>query len=96
VAPVRLSSGAGAWVSVMTLTGEADAPYVNKRAQIVTVVPHLDLGLRLKLANPLVLFVGLSGGISAPSVSIQFAGREVATWGRPLLLGSLSLEAALD
>jgi len=95
-APVRLRSGAGAWASIMTMTGEAVAPYVNKRALIVTVVPHLDLGLRVSLTNRLGLVMGLCGGVSAPSVSIQFAGREVATWGRPLLLGSLSLEAALD
>jgi hypothetical protein len=95
-APVRLRSGAGAWVSVMTLSGEAMAPYVNTRAQIVTVVPHLDLGLRVSLTRRLGLGLGLFGGASAPATSIHFAGREVASWGRPFVLGNLALEAPLD
>jgi hypothetical protein len=95
-AVVRLRSGLGAWASIMTLSGEATTPYVNTRTQIVTVVPHLDLGLRVSLTRRLGLGATLSGGISAPSASIQFAGREVGTWGRPLLLGNLLLETALD
>lgn len=96
VAPVRLRFGAGAWGSVMALSGEAVAPYVNMRAQIITIVPHLDLGLRVSLTRRLGLALGLSGGISAPAASIHFAGREVATWGRPLLLSNLALETTLD
>ncbi len=94
--PVRLRLGAGAWASVMSLSGEAASPYVNMKAQIVTVVPHLDLGLRVSLTHRLGLGFGVSGGLSAPSASIHFAGREVATWGRPLVLGNLALETTLD
>ncbi len=95
-APVRFRSGAGAWLAVMNIAGQAAASYVNTQAGFVSVVPHLDLGARFSLTPRLGLGLGLSGGVSAPGVSIRFAGREVATWGRPLWLGSLVLESALD
>jgi len=96
VAPVRLRLGAGAWASIMTLSGEPAASYVNTQTQIVTAVPHLDLGIRVSLTRRLGLNLGFSGGVSAPAASIHFAGREAATWGRPLLLGNLALETPLD
>jgi len=95
-APVRFRSSAGAWLAVMSLTGQAVNPYVNNRAEFVSVIPHLDAGLRFSLTPRLGLGAGLSIGISAPAASIQFAGREVATWGRPLWLGNLMLESVLD
>jgi hypothetical protein len=93
---LRVRSGLGAWASIMSLSGEAAAPYVDARAQIVTFVPHLDLGLRLSLTRRVGLDLGLSGGVSTPAASIHFAGREVASWGRPLLLGGLTLVTSLD
>ena len=38
----------------------------------------------------------LTGNLPPDSGTIHFAGREVATWGRPLLLGNLALETTLD
>ena len=95
-APVRLRSGIGAWLSVMSLSGQPVTPYVSTPSQFVSVIPHLDLGLRFALTAKLGLAVGLSGGVSAPSASIHFAERQVATWGKPVWLGSLALEAPLD
>ena len=69
---------------------------LQDRAEFVSVIPHLDAGLRFSLTPRLGLGAGLSIGISAPAASIQFAGREVATWGRPLWLGNLMLESVLD
>jgi len=94
--PVRLRLGAGAWASFMTLSGEATAPYVSTQSQIITVIPHLDLGLRVSLTHRVGLSLGFSGGMSAPATSVHFAAREVATWGRPLLLSNLALETTLD
>jgi hypothetical protein len=95
-APVRFRSSAGAWIGWMNLTGLPVAPYVNTPAEFVSVIPHLDAGVRFSLTPSLALAAGGSLGVSAPGASIRFAGREVATWGRPLWIGSLALEAALD
>jgi hypothetical protein len=96
MAPIRFHSGFGAWVAVMSLSGQASTPFVNTRAELVSVIPHIDLGLRFSLTPRLGLGLGLSGGVSAPAASIRFADRQVATWGRPLWLGSLALETPLD
>jgi hypothetical protein len=95
-APIRFRSSAGAWIGWMSLTGQPVPPYVNTPAEFVSVIPHLDAGLRLSLTPSVALAPGLSLGVSAPAASIRFAGREVATWGRPLWMGSLAVEAALD
>ncbi len=95
-APVRFRSSAGAWLGSMSLAGQAVAPYVNTPTEFVSVIPHLDEGLHFSLTPTLGLVAGVSIGVSAPGASIRFAGREVATWGRPLWIGSLALEAALD
>jgi hypothetical protein len=94
-APVRFRSGVGAWLGWLNLTGQAAAPYVNTRADIVSVIPHLDAGLSFSLTRAVALSAGVSMGISAPAASIRFADREVATWGRPLWIGGLVLESAL-
>jgi hypothetical protein len=93
---VRLWLGAGAWVGVMTMTGEAVAPYVNTRASSTSVIPHLDVAIRFSLTRRLSLGAGLAGGISVPSVAVQFDEHQVATWGRPLGLGSIALETSID
>jgi hypothetical protein len=94
--PVRLWLGGGVWVGVMTMTGEAVAPYVNTRATSTSVIPHLDVGIRFSLTRRLSLGAGVSGGISTPSVAVQFDDHQVATWGRPLWLGSLAIETTVD
>jgi hypothetical protein len=94
--PARLLLGGGAWVGVMTMSGEAVAPYVNTRATSTSVLPHLDVGVLLSLTQRLGLGANVSAAISAPSVAVRFADRQVATWGRPLWLGSLVVQATLD
>jgi hypothetical protein len=95
-APLCLRSGAGAWLALLGVTGQAVAPYENRRTFSLSTVPHVDLGLRWSLTRRLGLGADLSAGFSTPGMAIDFAGREQATWGRPLWLGGLSLETSLD
>jgi hypothetical protein len=95
-APIRFQSGAGAWLSLMTLSGQATAPYVSSNATVASVIPHVDASLHISLTASLGLMAGLSMGVSLPEESVRFAGRQVATWGRPLWMGGLALEFALD
>jgi hypothetical protein len=95
-AALRLRSGAGAFVAWTTLLGQAVEPLENRRAHSVSAVPHVDLGLRWSLSERVGLAADGAAGLSAPGVAIDFAGREAATWGRPVWLGRLSLEAALN
>jgi hypothetical protein len=93
---VRLRSGVGAWVAVMHLDGHAAATYVSTPSTFVSAIPHLDLGLRVALTSRLGLAANLSGGASIPGTSIRFADRQIATWGRPLWLAGVAVEAPLD
>jgi len=95
-APLRLRSGAGVWLAWLTALGQADAPRENRHTLSLSAIPHLDLGLRWSLTRRLGLGLDGSAGFSAPGVRIDFAGREAATWGRPLWLSRLTLETALD
>jgi len=94
--PVRFLLGGGAWACVMTMSGEAVAPYVSKRATSTSVVPHMDAGILVSLTQRLSLGANLSAAISAPTIAVRFDDRQVATWGRPLWLGSLLVETKLD
>jgi len=96
LAMVRLRSGAGVWLSVMTMRGEARSGYVNDRASVVGAVPHADLGFDVPLSRRFAVGVGLSLGTSVPGAAVQFAGRRVATWGRPFGLAVLTVESSLD
>jgi hypothetical protein len=93
---VRLQSGVGAWFAVMHLDGHAAATYSSTPSQFMSVIPHLDLGLRVALTSRLGIAANLSGGASIPGTSIRFADRQVATWGRPLWLAGVAVEAPLD
>ncbi len=95
-AAARLRSGAGLWIGVVTMKGEAQAGYLNQRATIVAAVPHADLSFEIPLSRRLAVGLGLSLGTSAPGAAVQFAGRRVATWGRPFGLGLLAVESSID
>ena len=93
---LRLWLGAGGWVGVVTMTGEAVGPYLNARATTVSFIPHLDVGVRLSVTRHVSLGATTTGAISVPSVVVEFADRQVATWGRPLGFGALVIETTLD
>jgi len=88
--------GGGAWLGLLSVAGAANAPYVGHRVQSLSVVPHLDLGLRWSLARRISVGAGVVGALGIPNLAVQFADRQVASWGRPLGLASFSIETALD
>jgi hypothetical protein len=95
-APFRLRSGAGVWLAWLAALGQADAPLEGRHTLSLSAVPHVDLGVCWSLTPRLGLGLDTSAGFSAPGARLDFAGREAATWGRPLWLSRLTLEAALD
>ena len=95
-APLQLRSGAGVWLACLAALGQADVPLESRHTLSISAIPHLDLGVRWSLTRRLGLGLDTSAGFSAPGARLDFAGREAATWGRPLWLGGLTLETALD
>jgi hypothetical protein len=88
--------GGGAWVALLTLRGRAQPSYLGTSVQVVTLVPHLDLGARARLGRRIAFIARVSGAVATPKANVRFAGRDVAAWGRPFVLGAMMIEVGLD
>jgi hypothetical protein len=88
--------GGGAWVGLLTLRGGAEPPYVGSSLQIVTLLPHLDLGARARISRRIAVLARVSGALATPKTNVRFAGRGVASWGQPFVLGAIMFEVGLD
>jgi hypothetical protein len=84
--------GGGVALSVLSLSGEADSPFAGRTTHSYGVVPLARANLGFRLAGPVSLHTQLLGGVSSPRVSVRFADRTVAHWGRPLTLALIGLE----
>lgn len=91
----RLQAGLAALAAHAESTGSARPPLGDGTAAAWTggglarVSGATVLGRRLRVG------AGVGAGFLAPEVVTRFAGRDAATWGRPLLLAELLLETAL-
>jgi hypothetical protein len=95
-APAEVTLGGGAWLGLLTLRGAAEAGYAGSSPQIVTLVPHLDLGTRARISRRVAVLARVSGAFATPKANVRFAGRNVASWGQPLVLGATMVEVGLD
>jgi hypothetical protein len=92
----QLRSGFGTWLSFFSTRGAGASGYVGRSASLAALIPHIDLGIRQALTSRVGVSMGTAVGMSVPGVTFNFAGRDVATWGRPLWLGQVQIEVALD
>jgi len=94
--PVRLRSGAGVWLGIVTMNGNAKTGYFNDRATLVSALPHVDMSFEIILSRRFSAGFGVSAAVDLPGATVQFGNRQVATWGRPFFLGLLGVESLLD
>jgi hypothetical protein len=80
---------AAAWVH---MDGEATPPYRSGSATLVAALPYLRPSLRWRALPALALRLDTIAGVALPQPAIVFAGREVALWGRPLVVASAGIE----
>jgi hypothetical protein len=80
----------------MSMTGEAIVPYANAQTTTTSMLAHADVALRFSITRRIGWGPSATVAISVPGVAVEFADRRVATWGRPLWLGSLAVETTLD
>jgi hypothetical protein len=93
VGTATASVGAGAVIALLSVHGDAPAPgYAGTDDASVTAGPLVRLCLSLPLVPSLRIRAQLGGGATFPAAVVSFAGRQVATWGRPFALLSLGLE----
>jgi hypothetical protein len=87
----RASAGAGLCALWLRVRGTATVPLVAGDARTVTAAPFARLSLALRLRQRVSLVVdGLMGYVLAEP-TIVFAGRTVATFGRPFFDTALAL-----
>lgn len=92
-----LGFGAGGGVALVSLdmSGNGAEGYDGQRDSVLTALPFIRGSLALPLSLRLRLRAEVTGGISLPRAVVRFGGREVASWGRPLLGAALGVEGAI-
>jgi len=83
---------AGEWLHV---AGAANPPFRAHTTNLFTWGPYVRAGAGFALGTHARLRSDLLVGAAYPRPVVAFAGREVATWGRPCVVGSLGVEALL-
>jgi hypothetical protein len=91
---LRVSTHAGLGIAWLRTSGSASAPFRGQAAAATFALPVVGAEIAPRLAGPVRLCFDGQAGFSLPSAEIVFAGRPVATWGRPL--GLLSAGASVD
>ena len=92
---LELTAGAGVGAAWLHAVGAANQPYNGEVASVFAALPFINLGLGIALSSALELRLDGLGGFALPEPVLTFAGREVASWGRPLAVASVALEARL-
>jgi hypothetical protein len=95
-ARVDLTVGAGVWAALLRMRGNAAAPYMGVDADVTTVMPHADIGLRWRVGRRVGIGGVLAIAVATPEAVVRFSGRDAARWGRPLGLAMAVIEARLD
>jgi hypothetical protein len=82
----------GAGAAIFPMEGIARSPLQSESDLMTTPLFYGRLGLSIRLVDRLLLRPGVQCGALVPAAEVRFAGREVATWGHPFVVASLSLE----
>lgn len=92
----QVSAAGGFAIAHLAIEGDPVPPLLGQSDAMTVALPFARLSVERSLGAR--FRVGFQGfvGIAAPRPSIQFDGREVAEWGRPLVLSTVSLGIALD
>lgn len=89
---VRPIIGAGLALGWAHVDGVANATFLGHSADLFVLMPYLRFAASVRLTSALRLRADFLTAVGAPSQAITFAGREVATFGAPLLDAALALE----
>jgi hypothetical protein len=89
---LRLEAGiAGAWLHMQ---GSAEPPYVSGSDTVAAASAYIRPGLRVQLTRMVAIQGGAIAAATLSRVVVAFAGRETASWGRPVVVASTGVELA--
>lgn len=89
---IRTRVGAGAAAVLLRMNGSPNPPYQGRSDSIVSGAPFVSFGLARDLGPSLALGAEVIAGAAVPRPVIEFAGGQVATWGRPFACAALTLD----
>jgi hypothetical protein len=80
----------------LAIDGSAQPPLLARKESTTVALPFLRLSFGRWLASRVGLGASGFAGVAMPRPAIRFDGREVAEWGRPVVIGVLTCSVALD
>jgi len=92
----QLAGAVGIGAAHLAIEGHAEPPFTSQTDSLTTALPFLRLSLERRLGARFALGLDSVVGLAIPRPAIRFSGREVAEWGRPVVLSVLSCGVALD
>lgn len=90
-----LSGGVGAGGVLSRMSGNAPAPFTATNESITAAAAFGRVSAHLALGSSLRMFVRVVVGASMPEITVRFAERDAARWGRPFALAALGVEYPL-
>jgi hypothetical protein len=87
---------AGAMLTRLTTRGDATTPFVGEEEEHVLAGPWLGGRLELELSSLFAVFLAGDAGLSFPRTVIRSAGRELTSYGRPLISASAGVALSWD
>lgn len=92
---LKVSFGAGAALTFLDVSGEAEPPYQAEDHRLRAAVPFLRVGASAAVADRLGLGLEFLAGLTLPPSVVRIDSNEVADWGRPLLSASLTVQIGI-
>ncbi|MEO7330359.1 MAG: hypothetical protein ABI193_17420, partial [Minicystis sp.] len=81
---LRLGASAGLALAWLRTIGVAAPPYAGKASDALFALPIVGAEISPRLHGPVSLVFDARLGVALPRADLVFAGRPVASWGRPL------------
>ena len=92
----QVAAAGGIGLAYLAIQGNPTPPLMGRSDARTVALPFARLSLDRRLGERFRIGLQALVGIAAPQPVIQFDEREVAYWGRPLVLSTLVLGVALD
>ena len=74
------------------MEGDALPPFQSRSDTVVAAAGYARIDVGLRLTSSVALQAGFVAAATIPRVVVAFAGREVASWGRPVAVGFVGLQ----
>jgi len=95
-ADFQLSGAGGIALVRLAIEGHAQPPLASRAETALAALPFARVAVERPIGDRLGVELDGFVGVTAQRAVLRFAGREVADWGRPLVIGTLCFDAAFD